>query len=401
MIASNAIVESRLLLLKAGVSGASRSILSIEKLARRAHFHMLLAPAKDRPCRPLVQRINSQQLMINKFALKNFISYRSADGKLLRQPGKQNVFYYELANTLLDSNDLAKGTTATEVKASEQDKTNELYKRIPVVLLLGWAGAEDKHLKKYSDIYAKMGYHTIRFSPSNNLTFWSTQKQVPYAYELLDLMKNRLDFSENPLLVHAFSNASLFIVYKTVIEEANKKNSPYEFFKRNQRGIIFDSCPGFTVNPFKLMMGIADLLEPHSRFWIVRNTISSLIVSFGAFYWFFHFKEHFDRMYTTLLKDERMIPTLVLYSKKDKLIAWDRIAKFIDEKKQLFPSMPLKSVLYDDADHVLIYAKHPEDYLKHIREHIYTCKLNIDFALNSQNSKAPDNQQHHREKSKL
>ncbi|ETN69411.1 hypothetical protein NECAME_05266 [Necator americanus] len=35
--------------------------------------------------------------------------------------------------------------------------------RRPVVLLIGWAGAEHEHLAKYSSIYNEQGYRTIAF----------------------------------------------------------------------------------------------------------------------------------------------------------------------------------------------------------------------------------------------
>jgi hypothetical protein len=41
----------------------------------------------------------------------------------------------------------------------------------------------------------------------------------------------------------------------------------------------------------------------------------------------------------------------------------------------------LKTVVYNDAEHVLLYAKHPEDYVKHIIEHINYCKLDLKNAL--------------------
>ena len=75
-----------------------------------------------------------------------------------KQMGQQNVFYFEeskLLKTIDDAND------AIYLKLRET---------IPVVLLLGWTGGKDAHLKKYSDIYSNLGYHTIRFSPSDYTT---------------------------------------------------------------------------------------------------------------------------------------------------------------------------------------------------------------------------------------
>ena len=40
-------------------------------------------------------------------------------------------------------------------------------------------------------------------------------------------------------------------------------------------------------------------------------------------------------------------------------------------------------MVYEDAEHVMIYQKYPQDYLKHIREHLIACGL----QLNNNNNK--------------
>lgn len=113
----------------------------------------------------------------------------------LRQfKGKQNVFYFEPSKLLpADINN---------------QKYADLYAKIPVVALLGWAGAQDQHLQKYSSIYSALGYHTIRFSPSNQLSFFVTETtHKAYASEFLELF-NKHNLTQNRILVHMFSNAS-------------------------------------------------------------------------------------------------------------------------------------------------------------------------------------------------
>jgi len=78
--------------------------------------------------------------------------------QLKKQMGQQNVFYFEesiLLKTIEDAND------ANYLKLRET---------LPVVLLLGWTGGKDSHLKKYAEFYSNLGYHTIRFSPSDYTT---------------------------------------------------------------------------------------------------------------------------------------------------------------------------------------------------------------------------------------
>ncbi len=67
------------------------------------------------------------------------------------------------------------------------------------------------------------------------------------------------------------------------------------------------------------------------------------------------------------------LPTLFIYSKNDKLIAPENISKFIKEKKQLYPNSYLKSIVYDDPEHCMIYLKYPNEYECLIKEHIQIC----------------------------
>lgn len=111
-----------------------------------------------------------------------------------KNKGEQNVFYFEPSRLL------------------PSDKTLPeylfLYSKIPVICLLGWAGAQDQHLVKYSRIYSQLGYHTLRFSPSMKITFFITKAlQKKYANEFLESFNN-YGIKKNLILVHIFSNAS-------------------------------------------------------------------------------------------------------------------------------------------------------------------------------------------------
>jgi len=90
-----------------------------------------------------------------------------------------------------------------------------------------------------------------------------------------------------------------------------------------------------------------------------------------------------------MLNDTRPIPNLYMYSKADKLISYREITNFVEEKQKLFPNLYVKSVVYEDADHVLIYAKYPNDYLKNIVEHLSICNLDIKKILTENNLLTP------------
>ena len=282
--------------------------------------------------------------------------------------GRQNVFYFEPSIHLenADINDKAYSI---------------LYDKIPVVLLFGWAGARDSHLKKYQSIYKNMGYHTIRFSPSDQLTFFQPSKQKPYAYELLDLMKDKV--GKNQILIHMFSNACLFILYQYILHEIKDgKNEKYNFFRQNHKGFIIDSAIGSLVASHKLLGGVAGLLESQIKFTPAKYLVASaLVATWKAYDYFYQDSHYFAKAFYAALHDNNPVPTLNLYSTQDKLICPEKIANFFQKRKELYPDMYLKTVVYNDADHVLLYAKHPEDYLKHIIEHVNYCKLDMKTAL--------------------
>jgi hypothetical protein len=283
-------------------------------------------------------------------------------------PGRQNVFYFEPSIYLENVN--------------KNDKFYSiLYDKIPVILLFGWAGARDSHLKKYQSIYKNLGYHTIRFSPSDKLTFIQTSKQKPYAYELLDLMKDKV--SKNQMLIHMFSNAGLFILYQHILNEINdNRNEKYNFFRKNHKGFIIDSAIGSLVAPHKLLSGVAGLLQSQIKFSPLRYLIAAYLVVYWQVYDYLYKDSHyFAKAFNTALHDNITVPTLNFYSTEDKLISPEKIAKFFETRKKLYPDMHLKTVVYNDAEHVLLYAKHPEDYLKHILDHLNYCRLDMKIAL--------------------
>ena len=78
-----------------------------------------------------------------------------------------------------------------------------------------------------------------------------------------------------------------------------------------------------------------------------------------------------------------------MYSKADKLISPHEITKNIEEKRKLYPNVYVKSVIFEDADHVLIYAKYPNDYIKNVLEHISVCNLDIKKILTENNLFTP------------
>lgn len=263
---------------------------------------------------------------------------------------------------------------------TDREKYQTLYEKIPVVVLFGWAGSKDSHLLKYQQIYAKMGYHTIRFAPTTRLTFFHPEKHPKYVNRLQNIMIEH-NLTRNALVTHLFSNAGLFIVYQHILANRNKK---FEFFLRNQKSVVFDSAPGWPHHGFKAIRAVEELVKnslPSAPMAPLRYLVAgTFVATAGAFHLansskFKYFIDAFD----LLVNDVRPIPTLILYSNRDRLIPPENIQRVIEKRQS--KGIAIDSVVYDDCEHVMIYLKHPDDYVKRINEHLFRSKMDLNTVL--------------------
>lgn len=128
---------------------------------------------------------------------------------------------------------------------------------------------------------------------------------------------------------------------------------------------------------FQFITAILDLSGNFKFAPMKYITVSFLVVYFKAY---FFLTNYFVGFLQTVKKTEEP-PALYMFSKADKLISAANIAKHIEEKRKRFPNIYLKSEVYEDAEHTMIYLKYPESYLANIREHLGVCKLNMEIML--------------------
>jgi hypothetical protein len=87
--------------------------------------------------------ICSKRIALFGFSFNSLHSRSNQNSHDKKPSGQQNVFYFEPSKLL-------------PVDKNHPEYTN-LYKKIPVVAVLGWAGAHDQNLKKYEQIYGSLG----------------------------------------------------------------------------------------------------------------------------------------------------------------------------------------------------------------------------------------------------
>lgn len=121
-----------------------------------------------------------------------------------------------------------------------------------VVVLLGWLGAKQKHLKRYADWYASRGYHVITFTfPMSEILSYQVGGKAEQNIQLL--VNHLADWLEEEhgknLVFHTFSNTG-WLTYGVILEKFQKQDHA---LMRRIKGCIVDSAPVAAPDPQVLL----------------------------------------------------------------------------------------------------------------------------------------------------
>uniref|UniRef100_A0A1I7WVC7 AB hydrolase-1 domain-containing protein n=1 Tax=Heterorhabditis bacteriophora TaxID=37862 RepID=A0A1I7WVC7_HETBA len=108
--------------------------------------------------------------------------------------------------------------------------------RNTVVALLGWANGRDDNLAKYSRIYEKRGYTTLRFISQ----FVGHTRSLMYSRNVsgvIDNIREVLSESDKQLSMHIFSMNGIYTLCSLLLQHPD-----LNILDRTS-GIVFDSCP--------------------------------------------------------------------------------------------------------------------------------------------------------------
>ncbi|CBI35393.3 unnamed protein product, partial [Vitis vinifera] len=119
---------------------------------------------------------------------------------------------------------------------------------LTVVVLLGWLGARQKHLKRYAELYTSMGFHAITFTfPMAEVLSYKVGGK---AEQNVDLLVNHLaewleeEHGKN-LVFHTFSNTG-WLIYGAILEKFQKQDPS---LMGRIKGCIVDSAPVAAPDP--------------------------------------------------------------------------------------------------------------------------------------------------------
>ncbi|XP_068809014.1 transmembrane protein 53 isoform X1 [Struthio camelus] len=229
----------------------------------------------------------------------------------------------------------------------------------PVVILLGWAGCQDKYLAKYSAIYSQKGCAIIRYTAPWRMVFFSESfgirsLQTP-ARRLLELL---FDYSiENrPVLFHVFSNGGVML-YRYVLEALHTQQ-PFKTIK--VVGTIFDSAPGRRnlrggLRALRTVLVSTNVLLKYFLLFSFAAVAVVLRVVLYPLTRLIH-ESHYD----ALLKAPSRWPELYLYSQADAVIKASDVEYMADARQRL--GVSVKAVDFSDSAHVSHMRAYPTYY---------------------------------------
>eukprot|EP00884_Botryococcus_braunii_P020862 jgi/Botrbrau1/745/Bobra.0181s0004.1 len=259
-------------------------------------------------------------------------------------------------------------------------------KEKPLIVVLGWLGAQERYFQKYVSLWHSQGFQTFGYRPATSsilLPPLGDQRAEAFIRQVREAQDS---CPGRPVVYHIFSNAA-FIFMGTVLRALSKATpaAPLETVKQPQassgfisasgpatesihpllqpvRGFIFDSCPcrltpdvsarGFTA---AALGEAADGVEERHP-WMISMARTAFRPILGSPYISKRLQEVYDAWETTA----PICPQLFLYSAADALIPTSEVQRFM--RIQEARGARVTSHLWANTKHCEHYRVHPEQY---------------------------------------
>uniref|UniRef100_A0A1J3H958 Transmembrane protein 53 n=1 Tax=Noccaea caerulescens TaxID=107243 RepID=A0A1J3H958_NOCCA len=248
-----------------------------------------------------------------------------------------------------------------------------------VVVLLGWLGSKQKHLKKYADWYTSRGYHVITFTlPMNEIMSYQVGGKAEKNIEsLVNHLADWLDEELHKNLVfHTFSNTG-WLTYGAILEKFQKQDSS---LMGRVKGCIVDSAPVAAADPTVWASGFsAAFLKKNSVATKGAQTnfsepkpaatetalLSVLEKFFAVILNLPKVNRRLADVVDTLSSAQPRCPQLYIYSSADRVIPAVQVESFIVEQRKA--GHEVRACNFISSPHVDHFRSNPE---------LYTAELN-------------------------
>ncbi|XP_038875313.1 transmembrane protein 53 [Benincasa hispida] len=269
-----------------------------------------------------------------------------------------------------------------------------------VVVLLGWLGAKQKHLKRYAEWYTSRGFHAITFTfPMAEILTYQLGGKVE---EHIDLLVNHLaDWLEEEhgknLVFHTFSNTG-WLTYGAILEKFQNRDSS---LMGTIKGCVVDSAPVAAPDPQVWASGFsAALLKKNSVATKGSTTLDNtgmevsfsnkeniepkpavteaallLVLEkiFGVVLKLPTVNRRLSDVLGTLSSSQPSCPQLYIYSSADRVIPAGSVESFIEEQRRA--GREVRACNFVSTPHVDHFRNDPKLYTSQLSQFLADCVL--------------------------
>ncbi|KAI3833814.1 hypothetical protein MKW92_022263 [Papaver armeniacum] len=251
-------------------------------------------------------------------------------------------------------------------KVSEDAECSSAKSRT-VVVLLGWLGAKQKHLKRYADWYTSRGFHAITFTfPMAEILNYQV---VGKSDENIELLVNHLaDWLEEEegknLVFHTFSNTG-WLTYGVILEKFQKQD---QSLIGRIRGCVVDSAPAAAPDPRVWASGFSAAFLKSK---VLRLKVQSAVLILRMLQ-----NPDLQRLLdvmSLLSVEQPKCPQLYIYSSADKVIPAKSVESFIEEQRK--SGIEVRACDFVSTPHVDHYRNDPTLYTSQLTNFLEDCVL--------------------------
>ncbi|EEF49624.1 transmembrane protein 53 [Ricinus communis] len=269
-----------------------------------------------------------------------------------------------------------------------------------VVVLLGWLGSKQKHLKKYAEWYTSRGFHVITFTfPMSEILSYQVGGK---AEQDIDLLVNHLaDWLEEEhgknLVFHTFSNTG-WLTYGVILEKFQQQDPS---LMEKIKGCIVDSAPVAAPDPrvwasgfsaaFLKKNSVASKVHLNSRESSVEVSVgrktfvepkpaateAALLVILEKFFGVVLNLPTVNRRLSDVLSllssGQPTCPQLYIYSSADRVIPARSVETFIEEQRKV--GHEVRACNFVSTPHVDHFRNDPKLYGTQLSQFLDDCVL--------------------------
>ncbi|MED6207901.1 hypothetical protein PIB30_039997 [Stylosanthes scabra] len=270
-----------------------------------------------------------------------------------------------------------------------------------VVVLLGWLGAKQRHLKKYAEWYTSKGYHVISFTtPMDEVLSYKPGGKAEQNVELL--VEHLADWlegeNEKNMVFHTFSNTG-WLTYGVILEQCQKHGLA---IMDRIKGCVVDSAPvaypdpevwasGFSAAFLKkssvATKGYVTSSESGIKVSIGREEVSgpkpalteaALLLILKKFFEITLNLPKVNRRLSDILNvlssNQPSCPQLYIYSSADRVIPADSVESFVEAQRKA--GHDVRACNFVSSPHVDHFRNHPKLYTSQVNQFLDDCVVN-------------------------